>query len=283
MMPVVQADSRRAGAASVTGGITGLAGDVQLNEIDEMRVDASFRALPDHRDRPDGPAPAIDNSLLAAARIQASINRQRWRPPEPAKPAPDRGLTWLASLTACVVAVAVLMALWDLGARAHAPALHLPATPDGMLVVGTTTDGKATDSTATDGAAADSRAGSGSMIDTELSRGAASNRDTPPAAAAAPVYDPAQWTPIGYDPTGQAALAAAAQAQAQAPAAAAAPATASIAPLAEASTYPPATQSRRPLYNRERPQPRRFSDANPPSTGQAASPSAASAVTPSMP
>ena len=33
---------------------------IELSEIDVMRLDAAFRALPDHVDRPDGPAPAIE-------------------------------------------------------------------------------------------------------------------------------------------------------------------------------------------------------------------------------
>ena len=105
-------------------------GTVAASEIDALRVDAAIRALSDHQGRPDGPAPAIDNSLLAAARIQASINRQRWRPPEPPPPAREKGLDWLASLAACVIAVALFAVLWEYGGQVDegAPAHEAGAT-----------------------------------------------------------------------------------------------------------------------------------------------------------
>ena len=195
-----------------------------LSEIDAMRIDASFRALPDHLDRPDGPAAAIDNSLLAAAHIQASINRQRWRPPEPPKPASDRGLNWLSSLTACVVAVALLVVLWDAGTREHAPQ-DLSATASVVAEPG------------------------------ESAPPPSSARESTVPTANEAFYDPAHWLPIGF-PVGTAIAAIP-------PAAPRDLASPVIALRPEAGATPPEAMivARRPLYSRERPAPRRFSDS----------------------
>ena len=91
-----------------------------LAEIEVMRIDATLRALPDHDDRPNGPSTSIDRSLMAAATIQASINRQRRRPVEtPTTPAPSHGLTWLASLSVFVIALIVLGLAWEVGEKAY--------------------------------------------------------------------------------------------------------------------------------------------------------------------
>lgn len=116
------------GEGTATGGAV-------LSEIEVLRIDATFRALPDHDSRPDGPSAAIDSSLMAAASIQASINRQRRRIVEAPAPQPNRGLTWLASLTAFVIALVVLGLAWEVGEKAYydtpAPAVLTVATEAG--------------------------------------------------------------------------------------------------------------------------------------------------------
>lgn len=94
-------------------------GGAVLSEIEVLRIDATCRALPDHDSRPDGPSASIDRSLMAAASIQASINRQRRRVVETPAPPQNRGLTWLASLTAFVIALVVLGLAWEMGEKAY--------------------------------------------------------------------------------------------------------------------------------------------------------------------
>lgn len=103
-------------------------GGAVLSEIEVLRIDATCRALPDHDSRPDGPSASIDSSLMAAASIQASINRQRRRVVETPAPAQNRGLTWLASLTAFVIALVVLGLAWEMGEKAY-HATPAPAVP----------------------------------------------------------------------------------------------------------------------------------------------------------
>lgn len=107
-------------AARRAGAIGAATHEVALAEIDVMRIDATLRALPDHDDRPDGPSISIDRSLMAAASIQASINRQRRRAVEtPAAPAPSNGLTWLASMAVFAIALVVLGLAWEVGEKAY--------------------------------------------------------------------------------------------------------------------------------------------------------------------
>ena len=211
---------------------------IELSEIDVMRLDAAFRALPDHVDRPDGPAPAIENSLLAAARIQASINRQRWCPPQPpqlSQPAPERRLSWLTSLAICVIAVSVLLALWELGSEGrtdHRTSGIVSIADDAGL--------------------------------------------TPPGAAADPSYDPAVWVPIAHVPAEYLVAAKAGAAPVGGPVAAAGetgPGRAAgfgAAPPADAAPYPPEGRVRRPLHSRERPQHRHFGEPGPVASAPAA-------------
>lgn len=98
----------------------GSAADTAGEEV-QSRLDALYRALAERGDPSDGLPPALDNPLLAAAAIQASINRQRHRP-EPTTEAPARQTPSLpAASLLCVLAVVIVALLWEFGPRTALP------------------------------------------------------------------------------------------------------------------------------------------------------------------